>query len=58
MQIGQDKFGMQTMNQSLAGLYLRRMITMEDALARSSDHEELRNLINDGQREAAGGRHR
>jgi len=57
MQIGQDKFGMQTMNQCLAGLFVRRMITMEDALSRSSDHEELRRLINEGGGGgAAGGR--
>ncbi len=49
MQIGQDKFGMQTFNQSLAGLYTRRLITLEDAMGRSHDVEELRNLI------AAGG---
>ena len=48
MQIGQDKFGMQTMNQSLASLYLKRLISMDDALARSSDPDELRNLINQG----------
>jgi twitching motility protein PilT len=48
MQIGQDKFGMQTMNQSLASLYLRRMISMEDALGRSSDSEELKQLIAQG----------
>jgi twitching motility protein PilT len=53
MQIGQDKFGMQTMNQCLAGLYLRRMITLEDALARSSDHEELRALMNEPNKAAA-----
>jgi twitching motility protein PilT len=45
MQIGQDKFGMQTMNQSLASLYSRRLITMEDAMGRSHDVEELRNLV-------------
>ena len=45
MQIGQDKYGMQTMNQSLADLYLRRLITMEEALRRSQDHDEFRNLI-------------
>jgi twitching motility protein PilT len=48
MQIGQDKFGMQTMNQSLSSLYLRRMISMEDALGRSSDSEELKQLIAQG----------
>jgi twitching motility protein PilT len=45
MQIGQGKHGMQTFNQSLASLFLRRLITMEEALARSSDHDELKNLI-------------
>jgi twitching motility protein PilT len=39
---------MQTMNQSLASLYQRRLITMDDALGRSSDNEELRNLIQQG----------
>jgi twitching motility protein PilT len=45
MQVGQDKFGMQTMNQSLAMLYKRRLITLENAFGRSSDPDELRNLI-------------
>jgi len=48
MQIGQEKFGMQTMNQSLASLYQRRLITMDDAIGRSSDADELRNLIQQG----------
>ena len=48
MQIGQEKFGMQTMNQSLASLYARRLISMDDAVGRSSDVEELRNLIAQG----------
>ena len=39
---------MQTMNQSLASLQKRRLITLEDALGRSSDVEELRNLIAQG----------
>jgi twitching motility protein PilT len=57
MQIGQDKFGMQTFNQSLASLYLRHMITLEDAIGRSSDPDELRNIISQGSpqmRRAAG----
>jgi twitching motility protein PilT len=45
MQVGQEKFGMQTMNQSLASLYQRRLITLDDALGRSSDQEELRNML-------------
>ncbi|MCX8012505.1 MAG: PilT/PilU family type 4a pilus ATPase, partial [Desulfobacterota bacterium] len=49
MQVGQAKFGMQTMNQSLASLYLRKLITLEDALGRSSDPDELRQIISQGQ---------
>jgi twitching motility protein PilT len=48
MQVGQEKFAMQTMNQSLAGLYQRRLISLETALSRSSDVDELRGLINQG----------
>lgn len=45
MQVGQDKFGMQTMNQSLASLYQRRIISLEDALGRSPDPDELRQML-------------
>jgi twitching motility protein PilT len=45
MQMGQGKNGMQTMNQSLFSLYARRMITLEEAMGRSSDQDELRNMI-------------
>ncbi|MFQ5697338.1 MAG: type IV pilus twitching motility protein PilT [Myxococcota bacterium] len=45
MQIGQDRHGMQTMNQSLATLHLRRQITLDEAVRRSSDPVELRGLI-------------
>jgi twitching motility protein PilT len=48
MQVGQEKFGMQTMNQSLAQLYQRRLISLETAMARSPDTEELRNVIHGG----------
>jgi twitching motility protein PilT len=48
MQVGQAKFGMQTMNQSLASLYQRRLITYDDALGRSSDTDELRQMIGQG----------
>jgi twitching motility protein PilT len=48
MQIGQEKFGMQTMNQSLCSLYQRRLISLEDAQARSHDQEELKTLIAGG----------
>jgi twitching motility protein PilT len=45
MQIGQSKFGMQTFNQSLLSLVQRRLISTEEALGRSSDQEELRNMM-------------
>jgi len=48
MQVGQGKFGMQTMNQSLASLVQRRMISMDDALGRSTDERELKELISQG----------
>jgi twitching motility protein PilT len=48
MQVGQTKFGMQTMNQSLAGLVQRRLVTLEDACGRSEDVDELKQLIAQG----------
>ncbi len=45
MQVGQDKFGMMTLNQSLLGLYLRRLISVEQALSQSLEVEELRGMI-------------
>jgi twitching motility protein PilT len=48
MQTGQEKFGMQTFNQSLASLYFKKQITLEMAMARSSNSDELQDLINRG----------
>jgi twitching motility protein PilT len=48
MQSGQLKHGMQTFNQSLATLYQRRMISLDTALAYSSNPEELQEMINRG----------
>ena len=48
MQVGRGKYSMQTMNQSLADLVLRRLITADDAMGTSSDPEELRNLLTAG----------
>lgn len=50
MQTGQDKFGMQTMNQSLLGHYLRRNITLEEAMLRSSLPDELTQMIQRAQK--------
>jgi twitching motility protein PilT len=49
MQTGQDKFGMQTFNQSLATLVAQKQITTELAIQRSSMAEELQDMINRGQ---------
>ena len=48
MQSGQSKHGMQTFNQSLASLYLKKQISLQTALARSSNVEELQDMINRG----------
>jgi len=48
MQTGQLKHGMQTFNQALATLYYQGKITMEIALARSSDKDELSDMIKRG----------
>jgi twitching motility protein PilT len=45
MQTGQEKLGMQTMNQSLATLYQRRVITLNAALTASSMKDELEQMI-------------
>ncbi len=48
MQTGQDKFGMQTFNQALATLHHKRLITLETAMQRSSNADELKELIERG----------
>ncbi len=48
MQSGQEKIGMQTMNQSLVTLYKTRQITLETAMMASSLKDELQDLINRG----------
>ena len=48
MQTGQEKYGMQTANQSLASLYMKRLITLEAALNCSSNKDELQEMINRG----------
>lgn len=48
MQTGQDKFGMQTFNQSLASLYQKKLIKLEIAMQRSSNADELKDLIERG----------
>ena len=45
MQTGQDKYAMQTMNQSLLNHVLVRNITLEEALSRSTMPEELSQMM-------------
>jgi twitching motility protein PilT len=45
MQIGQSKFGMQTLNQGLCDHYIRKTITLEDAIGHSSEVDELKTMI-------------
>jgi twitching motility protein PilT len=46
MQAGQEKSGMQTLNQSLANLVRKRLITLDDAMMRSNDIEDLCRMLN------------
>jgi twitching motility protein PilT len=48
MQTGQEKYGMQTFNQALSQLVLTQQIAQEDALNKSSNQDELQDLIRRG----------
>src|SRR6187455_2973796 len=54
MQTGQEKLGMQTLNQCLVTLYLGKQITMETALTASSNKDELTDMIQRGTGVVAG----
>ena len=45
MQVGQEKSGMQTLNQSLLGLILKRKIDVRQAFSYSADPEELDRML-------------
>ena len=45
MQVGQGKFGMQTLNQALFGLLQRRVITLEEAMGRSTEPDEFQMML-------------
>lgn len=45
MQVGQGASGMQTMNQALASLFLRQIITVEDAFEATAEPDELRQIL-------------
>jgi twitching motility protein PilT len=48
MQVGQLRYGMQTFNQSLSSLVLRRQITEDLAMSMSSSPDELREMLSRG----------
>jgi twitching motility protein PilT len=48
MQTGTGQTGMQTFNQALCNAYLAKTITLDVALARSSNPDELQDMINRG----------
>jgi len=50
MQTGQDKYGMQTLSQALAHLVLTQQISQEDAVNKSSNSDEVVDLIRRGVR--------
>jgi twitching motility protein PilT len=56
MQAGQEKHGMQTMNQALLQHYLRRNLTLEQALGASTQPDELQQMVSRAQAAAPGAR--
>jgi twitching motility protein PilT len=54
MQTGQEKLGMQTANQSLTTLYMKKLITLETAMEKSSNRDELQDMISRGAGVVAG----
>ena len=48
MQVGQSKFGMQTMSQSLINLVQRNQISNEEALGHATEIEEMRAMLGMG----------
>src|SRR5690349_18030963 len=54
MQTGTGQTGMQTFNQGLANAYFQKQITLDMALSRSSNQDELQDMINRGVATTAG----
>jgi len=48
MQVGQTRYGMQTFNQSLATLVLKKVVSADLALSMSSKPDELQEMLNRG----------
>jgi len=45
MQVGQQKFGMQTMSQSLVALVQKNLVSPEEAVGHATEIEEMRNML-------------
>ncbi|MGH7786250.1 MAG: type IV pilus twitching motility protein PilT [Candidatus Binatia bacterium] len=45
LQVGQTKFGMQTMTQSLLDLYTRKLISYDEAMGHATEPDELRPML-------------
>jgi len=45
MQVGQTKFGMQTMSQALVGLVQRNLISPEEAIGQATEPDEVRLML-------------
>jgi twitching motility protein PilT len=56
MQTGTGQTGMQTFNQGLANSYFAKTISLEMALSRSSNPDELQDMINRGVAGPSGGK--
>ncbi len=52
LQVGQSKFGMQTMTQSLLDLHTRRLISYEEAMGHATEPDELRPMLGAPRRSA------
>jgi len=48
LQIGQTKYGMQTMTQSLVDLFMKRAISYEEAMGHATEPDELRQVLGTG----------
>jgi twitching motility protein PilT len=56
MQTGTSQTGMQTFNQGLASAYMSKAISLDVALSRSSNPDELQDMINRGVTAPGGGK--
>jgi twitching motility protein PilT len=56
MQVGQNRFGMQTMTQALVGLAQQNLISTDEAMAHATEPEEVRQMLGQPRVAYSGGR--